>query len=1372
MRSLMLCLLALTTAPAAQLVLEGVAGPGRGKHVVFLAGDEEYRSEEALPMLARLLAVRHGFNASVCFSLAKDGSIDPDAQGSLGMAEALDRADLIVVQLRFRAWDDATMRKFVAAYERGVPIVALRTSTHAFAYPRGSKSEFAKYSWDSREWPGGFGKQVLGETWVAHHGHHKVEATRGIVEPANASHPILRGVTDVFADTDVYAASPPADATVLLRGQVLRGMQPSDPPVTGKKNEPMQPIAWTRSVQNAAGKTNQIMCTTMGAATDLQSAGVRRLVVNAIYWGLGMEVPAQADVTPVGDYAPSNYDFGGWRRGLRPEMYALSSPTSTPLPRWQPLSGERVALVGGGLAVRLAESGHLEAALHGRFASQRLVVRGFGWPADQVDRQQRPDDYTSIDDPLAAFAPDTFVCCFGTNEAFAGEAKVGEFLGAYERWLDETSRRYGKDGAAPKFVLLGPAAAEASGDPLLPATEPRNAALRAYSAAIAKLARKRGAPFVELFGPTAARFAAEAGAQFTTRNQQLADAGCALVAELAEIALFGDTPARDANAFARLRAAVVDKAWVHANDYRMVNGWYVYGGRRTHDTQTFPTEFKKVRAMVAARDAHVWALAAGENSAGPDDAKTGGLFVPQTMFGANAYSEPKELRFASATESAAAMRVAEGLEVKPFASEAEFKELANPVQLNFDDRGRLWVAVMPTYPQWQPGNPKPNDKLLIFEDRDNDGRADVCKVFYDRLHCPTGFEFFAGGVLVTDQPRLIFLKDTDGDDRADHVETVIDGWASDDTHHTIGAFEWSPGGLLHMLEGVHMSTTLETPWGAVRNKGPAGSWVLDPRRLRVRYFQTPGYGNPWTYVFDGRGNGIVGDGTSGQQHFDSLLNGAQFNGRRGPPTVFDNQGMRPVIGSEFLISRHLPDAVQGQMIYACVINMHGLTRFAVRDDGAGLGGERVPDLLASDDAMFRPADPQIGPDGAVWFADWCNPLIGHMQYSQRDPNRDKVHGRLFRLVAKGRPLLTPVTQHGKATSEVVEQLREPEPRTRYRARRALRARPTAETLAALTAWLPTIAADPQAEWLRVEALWVQQGHAALDRQLLGQCLAAKSADARVAAVRVVADLHGQLADAFALLAPMARDAHPRVRLEAVRALSFFPTKEAVVAALAATEQPNDKWLDYVLDATLAALAPVWLPAFAAGEKLAADGTPAAQRLANHDATKGAVARANELLKKANDRSTPLPERRRQMTALAEMPGNAGRGRDVFGRICIACHRVGEQGMLIGPELTDVAKRLPLADMAESLFEPNAKIDPKWAVTSIKLNSGDTTAGFVIAEDAKSLTLRLPDSTTKVFAVADIGKRETLATSTMPEGLTQTLSAGELVDLLAYLKTLR
>ncbi len=315
-------LMALNLRAAETAVYEGKDGPGKGKHLVFLSGDEEYRSEEALPMLAKILSQRHGFKCTVLFSLNADGTINPDKGDSLAGSEALDSADAIVMSLRFRHWKDDAMQRFEKAYLAGKPMIGLRTSTHAFAgYP--ATSQWAKYNFNSGVWKQGFGRQVLGETWVNHHGGHKSEATRGIIEEAAKEDPILRGVTDIFGDTDVYTANPMADSKILVRGAVLAGMKPTDEPVTNKKNMPMQPVIWTRLHKNEAGKENKVFCTTMGAATDLQNEGLRRVVVNAVYWSLNLEVPAKADVTYVDDFKPLMYGFGGYRRGLTPDDHAL-----------------------------------------------------------------------------------------------------------------------------------------------------------------------------------------------------------------------------------------------------------------------------------------------------------------------------------------------------------------------------------------------------------------------------------------------------------------------------------------------------------------------------------------------------------------------------------------------------------------------------------------------------------------------------------------------------------------------------------------------------------------------------------------------------------------------------------------------------------------------------------------------------------------------------------------------------------------------------------------------------------------------------------------------------------------------------------------
>jgi len=314
--------------PANHLVFNGGDGSGKGKHIVLLSGDEEYRSEEALPMLGQLLSKHHGFKCTVLFSMNEKGEVDPKNQKSLSHPEALDSADLILMSLRFRNWNDSTMAKFEKALMRGTPIVALRTSTHAFKFPKSSK--WFKYSFNANKesgWHKGFGRHILGETWVSHHGHHKKEGCRGIVEPSNKANPVLNGVGTIFAESDVYGTNPPADVTILLRGQVTKTLDPKSDPVASKNN-PMQPLAWTRSYKNAAGKTNKIFTTTMGAASDLDDANLRRLVTNACYWGLGLNIPKQANVAIPASYKPTFYGFNTFKKGMKPADFIPSDKTN------------------------------------------------------------------------------------------------------------------------------------------------------------------------------------------------------------------------------------------------------------------------------------------------------------------------------------------------------------------------------------------------------------------------------------------------------------------------------------------------------------------------------------------------------------------------------------------------------------------------------------------------------------------------------------------------------------------------------------------------------------------------------------------------------------------------------------------------------------------------------------------------------------------------------------------------------------------------------------------------------------------------------------------------------------------------------------
>ncbi len=305
----------------------GGEGPGKGKRIVLIAGDDEYRSEESMPMLGKILAVHHGFDVTVLFPVNPEtGLITPTYQTNIPGMHRIDGADLVVLGLRFRNLPDEDMKHFVDYLNAGKPIIGFRTSTHAFRYPDDSQSKYKHFSFDSKEWEGGFGQQVLGDTWISHHGDHKSESTRGIIVSGKENHPVLKGVADVWCDTDVYGIKNLRNsADVLMVGQVLSGMKPTDPPVDGKKNDPMMPLVWTQGYDSDSGKKSRILCTTMGAATDFANEGLRRIIVNGCYWAVGMDpaIPDRANVEIVGSFDPTPYGFGTERKDLKPSDFQM-----------------------------------------------------------------------------------------------------------------------------------------------------------------------------------------------------------------------------------------------------------------------------------------------------------------------------------------------------------------------------------------------------------------------------------------------------------------------------------------------------------------------------------------------------------------------------------------------------------------------------------------------------------------------------------------------------------------------------------------------------------------------------------------------------------------------------------------------------------------------------------------------------------------------------------------------------------------------------------------------------------------------------------------------------------------------------------------
>jgi azurin/glucose/arabinose dehydrogenase len=534
------------------------------------------------------------------------------------------------------------------------------------------------------------------------------------------------------------------------------------------------------------------------------------------------------------------------------------------------------------------------------------------------------------------------------------------------------------------------------------------------------------------------------------------------------------------------------------------------------------------------------------------------------------------------------LRVQDGYEVNLFASEQQFPELANPLAMNWDGRGRLWVLTSPTYPHYLPGE-EPNDKLVILEDTDEDGKADSLKVFADKLYIPTGFAHGDGGVYVSQQPNLMFLRDTDDDDRADERRIVLHGFGTEDSHHSIHAFQWGPGGGLYFQEGTFLHSQVETPYGPVRVDN-AAVFRYEPKTEKLTVFVSYPFANPWGHVVDRWGQNFISDASGGSNYYGTAFSGhVDYPRKQRSMKEWTLTKVRPTSGIEFVSSRHFPESAQGNFLINNVIGFHGTKQYRTVEDGSGFVGIETEPLLQSSDVNFRPVGVQFGPDGALYVIDWFNPLIGHMQFSIRDPRRDTTHGRVWRVTAKGRPLLARPRIHGQPITAQLEYLKAYEDRTRYWARLALREQPTDAVVRALRTWVNGLdPSDADHEHHLLEALWVFQHHDVVEAPLLKRLLDAEEFRARAAAVRVLQHWFDRVDDAMTLLAARVVDPEPRVRLEAVRAASFVPTVEAAEVALASLRQPTDYYLQYALDSTITTLAKAWKPALTAGRRLADD----------------------------------------------------------------------------------------------------------------------------------------------------------------------------------------
>ena len=517
-------------------------------------------------------------------------------------------------------------------------------------------------------------------------------------------------------------------------------------------------------------------------------------------------------------------------------------------------------------------------------------------------------------------------------------------------------------------------------------------------------------------------------------------------------------------------------------------------------------------------------------------------------------------------------KVAEGFEVNLYAADPQ---IAKPIQMNFDAQGRLWIASSEIYPHIKPGE-KANDKILVVEDQDGDGTADKTTVFADGLLIPTAVIPGNGGAYVGNSTELLHLKDTDGDGKADLRQTVLAGFGTEDTHHILHTLRWGPGGHLYFNQSIYIHSHIETPHGVRRLNG-GGIWKYRPETMDLEIAMR-GMVNCWGHHFDGWGQSFCTDGAYGHG-INYTFPGAAFVTAVGVDRILKglNLGSPKHCGLEIVSGRHLPDDWQGNMI-TNDFRGHRVCRFVVTENESGYVSREQVEVIKTDHVAFRPIDVKMGPDGAIYIADWYNPIIQHGEVDFRDPRRDHTHGRIWRVTYKGKPTLPRPKLVDASNQNLLDSLKLPEEWTRQNAKNVLRERGQAKVEEDLKSWLKSLdPTGPQFEHNQLEGLWVAQSINSVQPELLTRCLKSKDGRARAAAIRVARHWKFQIPETYQMIAPLANDAHPRVRLEAVRALSIFNQPTVLTDAYQALDHPVDEFLDYALWLTTRETKSIWLP---------------------------------------------------------------------------------------------------------------------------------------------------------------------------------------------------
>ncbi len=762
---------------------------------------------------------------------------------------------------------------------------------------------------------------------------------------------------------------------------------------------------------------------------------------------------------------------------------------------------DHICIVGNALPVRMQHDGWLETLLQSQNPDKNLVFRNLAFPGEMVHKRPRSRGFMTPEEYLKHCKADVIFVFFGYNESREGGKGLDNFRKNLSELVDSYRELKPNGESEPRIVLFSPITHEDLKDPNLPDGRQSNSILEFYTLAIKQVAMEKDVLFVDLFSSTRELFA-NAESPLTLNGIHLTVEGNRRLAEVIAGKL-SDHPVQASASLEKTRQSVIDKNWHWFNRYRATDGNDVWGGRSglkfTNDQtnrEVLQNELTQLDVMTANRDAQIWARANGRDLEVDDSNVRGPVKVITNVGGgsksSNAMKEG-DLRYNSGEEGIKSMKIHKEFEVNLFADEKRFPELVNPVQMAVDPKGRLWVAAWKTYPKWEPLK-EMDDRLLILPDDDGDGVADRV-ITFAKVHNPTGFEFWNGGVLVASQPDILFLKDTDGDDVADVRIVYLQGIGSADTHHAANAFVYGPDGGIYWQSGIFLVNNLESPYTSPLNTGSSGMFRFDPRRFTINYHANNSP-NPHGVSFDYWGYHYASDGTGGRCY--------QVRPQKGGFKMHEllKKEVRPVAANGIVSSSHFPEEMQGNFLICNTIGFLGIKQYDLdrNSDNGHVWGEPAEDLVVSSDKNFRPSDIEFGADGALYISDWHNVIIGHMQHNVRDPNRDHAHGRIYRMTAKGRPLQKPVEIAGASLDQLMTTLEHPVNGIRYRTRIELSGRDTNEVIAAAERWIRNF--DPEkkedAHHL-LEALWLHQQHNVRNPQLLAALLKSPEPHARQAA---------------------------------------------------------------------------------------------------------------------------------------------------------------------------------------------------------------------------------------------------------------------------------